>query len=139
MVLFMLPSPAYADPSSSLHPKKIIVDGVEGVWFAKEEAVQILDVMSKAKPRAEIDILQTQAIELSQRAVATSSAAFKQDRFALDQTTALYNMCRASLVAETERCESVWHQPTVPFLLGAATCVGLAYALPQSRGSCTCQ
>lgn len=135
----VLPQPSSPQSPQRLHPQKIVVAGVEGVWFPKDEAVSILNVVEQAEKLKELALLQAQASILSRHAVISATTAASLSRQALDGSTVLLNQCHAALDAETQRCESVWRQPFLPMLgglaLGVATCIGVAHALPHVTGA----
>jgi hypothetical protein len=118
--------------STQFHPKTVTVENVEGVWLSKDEMTILIEAASKKRELEALVATQDRTIKLSQLAVATSSAAVQQYRFAAGQSLDLLTQCKAALTAETDRCESIWRQPTLPLGLGvvagALMCIGTARA-----------
>ena len=125
---FALAFGPFVHAAEPLRSKPIQVEGEPGVWFPRDDADRLLDVVTRRHPNAlgVIDF-QGRLINLQAQQITTATTALVLTSSNAQQNLQLAQAFRSAYEKEVERNNSIWNEPVLWVVVGVVLGGGVAW------------
>lgn len=123
LALFVSPGMAYGD--DALTPKKVVVDGREGVWLPADQASKVLERLERVDKLEGLISSQGTLVDLQEMQARTASVVIETQRELIGEHKARGDEFKKTAEAAIKDRDSFTRAPVLWLSIGAALAAGL--------------